>query len=357
MTTKKKSGKALATLPVAERAVVALGMREREQELIQLAASTETITAITNPDGYKQVRAARIALKNERLAIQKTGKDARDDATKFSKAVIAEENRLIALIEPEEKRLGILQDEEDARLERERQAEIDREVERQAKLQERIAELRGNQMLLPTSGADLIAEHIRDLEAIAVDESFEEFSEQAQDAKAQGLARLRALHTAAIAHEVEQKKIAEDRAELARLKVEAAERERKDKIARDAEAARVRVEETAAQVERDRIAAEERRVAAEQAELARQQEDLLKPQAPTVTPADPPTLITRDPNTGYGVAIEVLGPDVYVTVAARKPSREAIINALRNTFGLDERQVIAILSEIDWQEALTELAA
>jgi hypothetical protein len=333
VTAKKKSGKALATLPIAERAVVALGMREREQELIELAASTATIAAITNPDGYKQVRAARIALKNERLAIQKTGKDARDDATKFSKAVIAEENRLIALIEPEEKRLGVLQDEEDTRLETERQAEIDREVERQAKLQERVAELRGNQMLLPTSGANLIAEHIGDLEAIAVDESFEEFREQAEVAKTQGLTRLRALHTAAIAHQAEQKKIAEDRAELTRLKAEAAERERKDKIA---------------QVKR--------------VEIERQAAELLKASEPAPPPAPAPEFPAEGvwllaPTVPAADTAEQDPESVADSIEIAPPTRDELIAALTSYYGVDDNTILAWLSSHDWREALTELAA
>jgi hypothetical protein len=54
-----------------------------------------------------------------RTAVEKTGKKARVDAIEFSKAVIAEENRLIAITRPEEIRLQDLRndyDDEQARI-------------------------------------------------------------------------------------------------------------------------------------------------------------------------------------------------------------------------------------------------
>jgi hypothetical protein len=289
-------------LTVIQRAVAAIGITaEREKELRELAARTNGINAITNKDGYQQVHSGRMALKNERVSIQNLAKDARDDATKFSRAVIAEEKRIIGLIEPEEQRLQKLQDAYDAAIEAEKQAKIAAEQKRVADLQERVAELRGNRMLSPTSGAELIAEHIADVDGIAVDDSFQEFREQAELAKADGLKFLRDLHAAAVAHETEQARIKAEREELARLRLEeekrqAAERARIAaeesiaKAARDAEAAKqaeelrlMRVaQQQAAEAERKRIAEEEAaakavrdaeaaKLAAERAEFERQQ--------------------------------------------------------------------------------------
>lgn len=289
-------------LTIVQRAVAAIGITaEREKELRELVARTNGINAITNKDGYQQVHSGRMALKSERVSIQNLAKEARDDATKYSKAVIAEEKRIIAIISPEEDRLQALQDAHDAAVEAEKQAKIAAEQRRVADLQERVAELRGNRMLSPTSGAELIADHIGDVEGIAVDQSFEEFRDQAESAKAEGLAWLRALYAAAAAHESEQARIVAERAELAQLraeqeKIQAAERariaedERVAKAARDAEAAKqaedlrlMRVaQETAAAAERKRIADEEadakalrdaeaKKLAAERAEFEQQQ--------------------------------------------------------------------------------------
>lgn len=236
-------------LTVAQRAVIALGFDEKkEQELRGLAAKTADITTITNADGRAQVHAARMVLKNQRLQLKDDAETARQDATKYSKAVIALEKRAIAIISTEEDRLEALQDAWDAKLEAEKQARIDAEIRRRESLEERVAELRGNQTLTSLSDPALIAEHISDLEQIPVDDSFEELRQQADDAKVAGLSRLRALHAAAVERENEQARIKADREELARLRAEneehqAVERERlaaeehQAQVARDAEAA------------------------------------------------------------------------------------------------------------------------
>lgn len=301
-------------LTVVQRAVVAIGITaEREKELRDLAARTNGINAITNKDGYQQVHSGRMALKNERVSIQNLAKEARDDATKFSKAVIAEEKRIIGLIEPEEQRLQKLQDAWDEAIEAEKQAKIAAEQKRVADLQERVAELRGNRMLAPTSGADLIAGHIDDVEGIAVDDSFEEFREQAEATKAAGLEWLRNLHAAAVAHETEQARIVAEREELARLRAEEekrqaaerariAEEERVAKAARDAEAAKqaeelrlMRVaQQQAAEAERKRIAEEEAAAKAVRDAAAAKQTEELRLQREAQAKADADAKAIRD---------------------------------------------------------------
>ena len=367
----KKKGKEL--VPVAVRAITALGMKECESELTQLAASTVDIVSITNPDGYKQVRSARLVLKNLRVEIQNAGKAAREDATAFSKAVIAEERRLIALIQPEEARLEALEAAEDQRIEAEKQAEIDRELARQASLQERVAELRGCQMLTPTSGSELLAQHIADLEAIVIDDSFQEYFEQAQATKAAGLSRLRELHAAAIGHETEQRRLAAERAELERLRAEAAQRVREEAergrqaaAARQAEERR-HAEQLRAQVEaaereqreRQRLIdaenervraaneAEQQRLAAERAEIERQQAELRKAQEPAPTAPETSEMLS---DAAVESALES-APSIKTL-----PSREEIVDALCDEFGLTEVETVTALAQFDWRTNLAEAA-
>lgn len=321
-------------LIVSARAVAALGYQDNEKALTELAAKSVTITAITNEDGYKQVHSARMALKNTRIEIQKVGKTAREDATKFSKAVIEEENRLIALIQPEETRLQTLQDAEDNRVETERQAKVDAEIKRVADIQERIEELRGVVPAAAGSPAALILEHIGDIERIVVDATFDEFQQQALDAKDASLGRLRQLHAAAVAHEAEQEQIKRDREELAALKAAQAkvtaeaearrkEDERQAKAARDAENAahaetlrRQREESDREAAERKKVideqaarqAAEAQRLADQAADIARREAELNAPKAPT--PAAP---LTRG-----GATVKVPSADEIVRVLARQ---------------------------------------
>lgn len=73
----------------------------------------------------QECHSAAMAATKARTAIVQAGKAARDDATRFSKAVIAEEARLIAIIQPEESRLKVLRDEWDAKEAREKAAKAE----------------------------------------------------------------------------------------------------------------------------------------------------------------------------------------------------------------------------------------
>lgn len=263
-------------MSVIERASKALSKAEVEAEIKALVEQSKSIVAVTDSASREVCHESLMVLKNMRTQTQKAAKKGRDEAVQYSKAVISIEKELCALIEPEETRLAKIRDDWDAIKELEKQARIDAEIARVAALQERIAELRGCQILTPASGSALILEHIADLENIPVDETFEEFEQQAADAKTAAIFRLNSIRAAAIAHEAEQAQVIAERAELAKLRAEAADRDRLAKEAQakadaDAQAERDRLEAIAKQereaeaakvaeanrIERDRIAAEE----------------------------------------------------------------------------------------------------
>lgn len=302
--------------------------------------------------GMDAAKAARLAVRNPRYEVERIRKAAKAPLLTLGKKLDAEaariEGELLQIERPIDQQIKTEEDRKD----RERQAKIDAELKRVADLQERVAELRGCQTLSPTSGAALVASHIADLERLVVDESFQEFQQQAEDAKAAGLARLRSVYIAAVAHEAEQARIKVEREELARLReaealrvaqenARRAEEERAAKVARDAETARHNEQlrkqreeqEAAASAERMRIAdeaeaarklveAEEKRLAAERAELARQQEELRKQQEP------PKPAVTR-----RGVAVNVPSAAEMVDVLAKhyKAHPDTIIDWLQHT--------------------------
>src|SRR5574337_2192417 len=109
-------------LTVAERASVAIGAPAYEIALVDLVKESAGIVQIKDKIGYQQAHSARMRLKCIRVDIQKRAKEAREDAQAFSKAVIAEEKRLVALVCPEEDRLQGLQDVWDAAREAVKQA-------------------------------------------------------------------------------------------------------------------------------------------------------------------------------------------------------------------------------------------
>lgn len=385
MNAELKTVESIGQLTVRERAVIALGSAERETQLITLAAKTTDIVTITNTAGYEQVRAARIALKNERIDVQKCGKKGRDEANKLADAIIAEEKRLVAIVEPEEDRLQSIQDAWEAKVAAEKEAKIQIELKRVANLQSRIAELRGCQTLSPTSGSALIAEHIADLDKIPTDSTFEEFEQQALDARLAGLKRLGDLHVAALAHEAAQLKLEEDRKELARLQAAEAERQRlaqeaqakadadaqaeRDrlealaKVERDAESAR---QAEAHRLERERIAKEEadakalrdaeaKRLADERAENARiaaeRQAELdahvetqrLTNAAEEQRLADQRAEVARQQE---ALRISKLPP---AKRPRHNPGSEALIEVIAEHYGVDSAIARRWLREIDWE--------
>lgn len=325
------------TEAVAEFDRVAAGLAELESKY------KGVVYEVTTTNGMTEAREARRAIREPRLEVERIRKAAKAPILALGKKLDSEAARITKALEELECPIHDQIISEEARKERERQAKVEAELKRLADLQERIAELRGNPTLSPTSGSSLIAQHIADLQAIAVDESFEELHQQALDAKDAGLKRLQDLHAAAVVHEAEQERIKSERAELARLREEQAKRDAEDrrrreedelraKAERDAEAARhaeqlkqqreeserlqrerqavidaenarVRAEQEAtAQVERGRLAAEraenerverearerreaeERRLAAGRAELEREQEALRRAQEPKSAP-------------------------------------------------------------------------
>jgi len=203
------------TLP--ERAAVALNSTEHERKLVELAQGSKSITEITNPAGREQCHSARMALKRVRVDVEKIGKAAREDATAFSKAVIAEERRLIGLIQPEETRLESIQNSWDEKVAAEKRAKIEAEQRRIAVIKDRIEiDIRGAVVAAADMPSTDIACVIEGIEAIAIDDTFAEFKQQAEGAKATTLVRLHGLHTAAVKREEEAARLARERAELER---------------------------------------------------------------------------------------------------------------------------------------------
>lgn len=92
------------------------------------------VTDINDKSQIELVHEHRIALRDLRVAINKKGKELREDALKFQKAVIAKEKDLIAIIEPEEARLKDVEDQ--VKIKKIRQERLAVLPERKAKLAE-----------------------------------------------------------------------------------------------------------------------------------------------------------------------------------------------------------------------------
>lgn len=277
------------TNAVAEFDRVAAGLSELQSKY------KGVIYDVTTIKGMAEAKEARRAVREPRIEVEKIRKAAKAPILALGKKLDSEAARITKALEELECPIDDQIKAEETRKDQEKQAKIEAEMRRVAALQERVAELRGCQTLTASSGSELIAGHIADLEKIPVDDSFEEFRQQAEDAKVAGLSRLRELHAAALAHEAEQDRIQAEREELARLRAEQAKREAEERARIAAEAARQaeqlrrqREEEAAAaaarqaiidaenariraeqEAERKRIAEESARLASERAESER----------------------------------------------------------------------------------------
>lgn len=259
------------TLP--ERAKAALNSAEHEKVLVTLAKSTTDIAEIKDSDGRAQVHGAYMVLKTRRGDIRKAGKDARDDATKFSKAIIAEEDRLVALIEPEETRLQTLRDAWDQAREQERREKAQAEANRIAATRAMIDDLRNIPVGLIDGTPDQLATaiaHVDEYEVTA--DVFAEFVDAAHAARAEVVGKLKGMHDAAVRRAEQEAELASVRAKLDQERAEQAERDRRAAAARveqeRIDRARREAEEARARAERE---AEQRKIDEQRAELERQQ--------------------------------------------------------------------------------------
>ena len=262
---------------VQARAAVALGSSKAESELIELAGKSKDIVSITNNDGRTECHTAAMAAKNARVNIEKAGKSAREDATAFSKAVIAEEKRLVDLIAPEEKRLIELRDVWDAKVKAEKEAAEAIEAKRIADIKARIAAIADAPLITANLSAESTSEILDTWANAEIDDSYAEFYGDACAAKAGAVAKLREIFAAKTQSEALAAKIkAEQEAEATRL---AAERERiaAERAELDRQRADLAAQQAAAKAEQDRIAAEEIRAidAARKADQAKAAAEVL----------------------------------------------------------------------------------
>lgn len=275
----------MTSLPPAERAALALNSSQTERDLRELAVKHASIQAIKDDAGREQAHRAAMEVKRARTTIEKTAKEARDDATKFSKAVIAEQNRLVALIEPEEQRLLALRDEWDTEQEKIKEAAAAAERFRVEQIMGRIEAIRGFQRMAMDCRTSAAVQRLQEGLAKVDLTGMDEFDAQAMQAFAEtadALAKIREQREAEeaeraqikAAQEAEAARIAAERAELERLRAEAAAKARAEaeKLAQERaalEAARIEFEQRAkAHEARERAEREAQEAATKAAEEA-----------------------------------------------------------------------------------------
>ncbi len=220
-----------------------------EAKLIELASNGKGLKIASPEDrtGIEAVKKARIAIKNERVRIEKKGKELRDQATKFNKAVLAKEKEYLAIIVPTEDELQA----EEKRIADE-QARIDREiVERKQRITyERLNALSAVGFVIDYSRAEAMTDEV--------------FNHELAEATAQFQAEQKRLAEQKEAQRIEALRLEADRLEQARIAAEQAVKQRELELA----AQKVRLEQEAVERERKQQIEhqEQLRLAAERAE-------------------------------------------------------------------------------------------
>ena len=308
----------LTTLPPADRAAVVLNSSKTEADLKQLATSLQAITTVNSPAGREQAHALAMTATKARVAIEKLGKAAREDATKFSKAVIAEENRLIAVIEPEETRVKGLRDAWDAAEAARKEAEAQKERDRIARHQAVIDQIKGYPALARDARTSAMAlQMLNKLTAIDI-EGLEEFKDAAHATMVSAKETINGIIEAKQTHEAEQARIkAEQEAEAARL---AAERQRLE--AERAEAARVQAEQQAELLaQQARMKAQQEELDRQAAEMARQAAELAARKAEAQAAEKPTAKLAEQP---LEALAQIMPADIAAMLQAATPVIEAV---------------------------------
>lgn len=229
-------------LAPVERAALAVKSPAVEAHFVSLVAKHKGITAIKDKAGRDQAHGAAMELMRARTALTKTAKDARDDAQAFSKAVVAEEKRLAAILEPEETRLKSLRDEWDTEQARIKKEAEEREEKRLASIRELLRAIE----LKPVMAAECatsagIQRLIDNLEAEKI-EGFDEYDVEAAVAKEKSLRALRVVLDGKKAQEAEAARIKAEREAEAKRQAEEAQRVKEEAARQEQERAKLEAE-------------------------------------------------------------------------------------------------------------------
>lgn len=227
--------------------------KEKLTEMVQRSKEIKA-TDLEDKTQLEIVRVNRIELKKARVQIEKIGKELRDEANKFSKAVIAKEKELIAIIEPEEDRLKEIEEQaKEIAIKKERMEKIPARRERLEKIGDNVEVTDEELLELDANGFEsYYNERVAEKNRKDKEQADKEQAEREAKAKADQEAKQKEL-------EDKEKKLEEERLEnekeRTRLQAEKDARDREDK-AREEE--RIKAEQEAERKQEDERRAKEK---------------------------------------------------------------------------------------------------
>ena len=204
----------ITALAPAPRALVALQSSRARVELAEIVARSITITEVKDKAGRDQCHSAAMECLRARTAIEKRANEVREDAKKFNQAVMAEERALVALIEPEERRLKALRDAWDDEQKRLKEEAARKERARVAALVERVNEIKGFATLAAGARTAARVQALLDKLNGLQRDGFEEFQPEADAAFNATVAAVQAVLDARTQQERESAELERQRQEL-----------------------------------------------------------------------------------------------------------------------------------------------
>lgn len=337
-------------LSLPERAQIALKSSETEHRLVELSSAYKSITTITNKDGREECHSALMVIRNTRTAIERTAKAAREDATKFSKAVIAEENRLIAIISDEEKRLAAIRDAWDEQKELERKAAEEAERQRVEAIQNQIRDIKAIPYQFVSASLQDIKERIELMEAEVPDPEY--FGDLLLDAKIAHKESLHALRTRFTQKLLEIETAA--KAEAERIALEE-QRKEQGRITAEQAAAQKAIDDarTALKAEQDAIEAEKAEIIAAKQLEAHKEPDKTLEHIPEHAAVDDGQILTTtdsiEPHLKEEKVIVTMSADEIVAKVYLPTNIELytyLHTCTMNHYGLDAKQAKQIIVDM-----------
>jgi hypothetical protein len=235
--TEVKTANALATFDPAQYAALALDPFKAQLAAAKRAAKKAEFD-ITTTAGMKEAKALRASFRDIRIGIENARKAAKEPILEAGRKVEAAAKELTAEVVPHEQKYEQQIKDEEARVEAEKQAKIAAERARIEAIEQRIAHIRNIPASMASADSATIDAKLGELVVKRLEPAmYEEHLEDAINALNATIDALTGMYHAAVAREAEAKRVAEERAELARLK---AEQEAREKAEREAEAQRQR---------------------------------------------------------------------------------------------------------------------
>lgn len=284
---------------------------------------TGLVFDVKSPQGMKDAKVARAAIREPRFEVERIRKEAKAPILALGRRIDSEAQRIIAAVREVEKPIDDQITAEEQRIERERQEAVAREMARAAAITARIRDIRDLPLRAVGKTSAQLASLNQQLNVLGTGFDFMEFAAQRDEAFNAAGGTLATLYRETLRQEEEAEQQRQRRIELERLHQEQAER---DRLAREEQ-------------ERRQRALDER-----EAEIHRKEEQ--QRERETAPPAPEPLIIPAltEAYVAPAVPTEAIQPAPAMALSLR-PTEEELIVAVAMHFSVSRETALAWLRD------------